>query len=257
MKGSYVVQGNKGGKTENRRIGVVWHTQGAGKSLTMAFYAGRLCCNPPWKIPTIVVITDRNDLDDGSSTPFALFKCCGKSRYRRQLRRPDRKTQGVHCGRDHFHNHSKVHVEPRGRPIIRAAVTSWQSRTKLTAANMISSRAMPVRCETHYQVPLLSVLPARPLKRRMPIPQPCSVITSASTISNKQWKTANREDLLRRPAGQTGIEGKKIPKIDSEFDEATEGEEIEKKEKLKTKWAALEAIVGTEKAGWASCTRYC
>ena len=37
------------------------------------------------------------------------------------------------------------------------------------------------------------------------------------------------------------------PKIDPDFDEVTEGEELEKKEKLKTKWAALEAIVGTEK----------
>jgi type I restriction enzyme R subunit len=37
------------------------------------------------------------------------------------------------------------------------------------------------------------------------------------------------------------------PKIDPEFEEVTEGEEVERKEKLKTKWAALEALVGTEK----------
>jgi GxxExxY protein len=48
----------------DRRVGVVWHTQGSGKSLTMAFYAGRVILEPAMKNPTVVVITDRNDLDD-------------------------------------------------------------------------------------------------------------------------------------------------------------------------------------------------
>jgi type I restriction enzyme R subunit len=47
----------------DRRAGVVWHTQGSGKSLTMVFYAGRLVLDPEMQNPTIVVITDRNDLD--------------------------------------------------------------------------------------------------------------------------------------------------------------------------------------------------
>src|SRR3990172_11989917 len=46
----------------NRRIGVVWHTQGSGKSLTMSFYAGRIIREPGMENPTIVVITDRDDL---------------------------------------------------------------------------------------------------------------------------------------------------------------------------------------------------
>ena len=48
----------------DRRVGVVWHTQGSGKSLTMAFYAGRLVLEPRLQNPTIVMLTDRNDLDD-------------------------------------------------------------------------------------------------------------------------------------------------------------------------------------------------
>ena len=43
------------------------------------------------------------------------------------------------------------------------------------------------------------------------------------------------------------LDEKEKPHIDQEFEEVTEGEEIEKKEKLKTKWAALEAVVGAEK----------
>ncbi|HRN51843.1 MAG TPA: type I restriction endonuclease subunit R [Anaerolineales bacterium] len=47
----------------NRRIGVVWHTQGSGKSLTMLFYAGKIIAQPEMENPTLVVVTDRNDLD--------------------------------------------------------------------------------------------------------------------------------------------------------------------------------------------------
>jgi type I restriction enzyme R subunit len=57
----------------DRRAGVIWHTQGSGKSLLMAFYAGRLVKHPAMKNPTLVVLTDRNDLDDQL---FATFSMC-------------------------------------------------------------------------------------------------------------------------------------------------------------------------------------
>ena len=50
---------------------MVWHTQGAGKSLTMAFYAGAIVREPAMENPTIVVLTDRNDLDDQLFGTFA------------------------------------------------------------------------------------------------------------------------------------------------------------------------------------------
>jgi type I restriction enzyme, R subunit len=57
--------------TGNGRIGVVWHTQGSGKSLTMAFYAGRVILHRAMENPTIVMLTDRNDLDDQLFTAFS------------------------------------------------------------------------------------------------------------------------------------------------------------------------------------------
>ena len=62
-----------GGAPGDRRIGVVWHTRGSGKSLTMAFYAGRIIREPAMANPTVVVLTDRNDLDDQL---FATFSRC-------------------------------------------------------------------------------------------------------------------------------------------------------------------------------------
>ncbi len=55
----------------DKRGGVVWHTQGSGKSLSMVFYAGKLITAPAMQNPTIVVITDRNDLDDQLFDTFA------------------------------------------------------------------------------------------------------------------------------------------------------------------------------------------
>ena len=48
----------------DRKVGVVWHTQGSGKSLSMVFYSGQIITHPQMKNPTVVVLTDRNDLDD-------------------------------------------------------------------------------------------------------------------------------------------------------------------------------------------------
>jgi len=63
---------NASGIKGDKRGGVVWHTQGSGKSLSMVFYAGKLITAPEMENPTIVVITDRNDLDDQLFDTFAI-----------------------------------------------------------------------------------------------------------------------------------------------------------------------------------------
>ena len=72
-EGRYEAGKQPGGKAGDRRVGVVWHTQGSGKSLTMAFYAGRIIRERAMENPTLVVLTDRNDLDDQL---FATFSRC-------------------------------------------------------------------------------------------------------------------------------------------------------------------------------------
>jgi type I restriction enzyme R subunit len=62
---------NASSEMGDKRGGVVWHTQGSGKSLSMVFYSGKLITSPEMKNPTIVVITDRNDLDDQLFDTFA------------------------------------------------------------------------------------------------------------------------------------------------------------------------------------------
>jgi type I restriction enzyme R subunit len=62
---------NASSENGDKRGGVVWHTQGSGKSLSMVFYSGKLITSPEMRNPTIVVITDRNDLDDQLFDTFA------------------------------------------------------------------------------------------------------------------------------------------------------------------------------------------
>ena len=70
-RGRYEAGRGAGGGAGDRRIGIVWHTPGTGKSLTMAFYAGRIIREPAMANPTIVVLTDRNDPDDQLFSTFA------------------------------------------------------------------------------------------------------------------------------------------------------------------------------------------
>jgi type I restriction enzyme R subunit len=58
----------------DHKAGVIWHTQGSGKSLLMAFYAGLLVFDPRMANPTLMVLTDRNDLDDQLFATFAMCK---------------------------------------------------------------------------------------------------------------------------------------------------------------------------------------
>lgn len=69
---SYGVSGVKKQPIGDRKGGVVWHTQGSGKSLSMVFYTGKIVL--AMDNPTIVVITDRNDLDDQLFDTFAASK---------------------------------------------------------------------------------------------------------------------------------------------------------------------------------------
>lgn len=73
----------------NKRAGVIWHTQGSGKSLSMVFYTGKMVVEPEMNNPTIVVLTDRNDLDDQL---FGTFCDCQQLLRQEPKQATDRKT---------------------------------------------------------------------------------------------------------------------------------------------------------------------
>ena len=249
--GRYESGSKPGGAPGDHRIGVVWHTQGSGKSLTMAFYAGRIIREPAMGNPTIVVMTDRNDLDDQL---FGTFTRC-----RDLLRQPPvqaenradlRAKLAVESGGVVFTTIQKFFPEEKGdlhpvlsgrRNIVVIADEAHRSqydfidgfarhiRDALPRASFIGFTGTPIELQD--------------ANTRAVFGDYISIYDIQRAVQDKATVPIYYESRLARLA----FDENELPNIDTGFEEATEGEEIERKEKLKTKWAQLEAIVGTDK----------
>ena len=114
--GRYEAGRQPGGDPGDRRIGVVWHTQGSGKSLTMAFYAGRIIREQAMANPTVVVLTDRNDLDDQLFGTFARCQDLLRQPPVQAASRADLRAKLAVEGRRRVHHHPEVLPGGEGRP---------------------------------------------------------------------------------------------------------------------------------------------
>ena len=243
--------GGLGGVPGDRRIGVVWHTQGSGKSLTMAFYAGRLARDLAMENPTIVVLTDRNDLDDQLFGTFA--RCADLLRQppaQAESRADLRAKLAVQAGGVVFTTVQKFFPDEKGdrhpqlserRNIVVIADEAHRSqydfidgfarhmRDALPNASFIGFTGTPIeRADANTRAVFGDHISIYDIRR---------AVEDGATVP------IYYESRLARLA----LDEQEKPRIDPGFDEATEGEEIDRREKLKTKWAQLEAIVGAEK----------
>ena len=237
-----------GGAPGDRRIGVVWHTQGAGKSLTMAFYAGVIAREPTMDNPTIVVLTDRNDLDDQLFGTFARCQdLLGQPPARAESRADLRRKLSVAAGGVVFTTIQKFYPEEKGdthpslserRNIVVIADEAHRSqydfidgfarhmRDALPNASFVGFTGTPVEL--------------RDANTRAVFGDYISVYDIQRAVHDGATVPIYYENRLAR----LGIDEDERPSIDANFEEATEGEEVEQKERLKTRWAQLEAIVG-------------
>ena len=250
-RGRYEAGRRPGGKPGDRRIGVVWHTQGSGKSLTMVFYAGRIVREPAMENPTIVVLTDRNDLDDQL---FATFARC-----RDLLRQPPvqaesrvhlRQILSVAAGGVVFTTIHKFFPEEKGdrhptlserRNIVVIADEAHRSqydfidgfarhmRDALPNASFIGFTGTPIE--------------KTDANTRAVFGDYISIYDIQRAVEDGVTVPIYYESRLAKLA----LDETERPKIDPDFEEVTEGEEVERKERLKSKWAQFEAIVGAEK----------
>ncbi|MBI4720125.1 MAG: type I restriction endonuclease subunit R, partial [Chitinivibrionia bacterium] len=235
----------------DRRAGVVWHTQGSGKSLTMVFYTGKLMLHPAMENPTIVVITDRNDLDDQL---FGTFSRCHKWL-------PQAPEQAM----DRDDLQEKLRVGSGG--IVFTTIQKFMPEGKGTSYPALSERRniVVIADEAHRsQYDFIDGF-ARHMRDALPNASFIGFTGTPIELTDKNTRAVFGEyisvyDIQRAvedgatvPIYYEGrlarleLDEKEKPKLDSDFDEVTEGEEVESKEQLKTKWAALEALVGTEK----------
>ena len=249
--GRYESGRRPGGDPGDRRIGVIWHTQGSGKSLSMAFYAGRIIREPDMANPTIVVLTDRNDLDDQL---FGTFARC-----RDLLRQPPVQA----ASRKDLHK--KLAVESGG--VVFATIQKFFPEEKGDTHPLLSSRRniVVIADEAHrsqydfidgFARHMRDALPnasfigftgtpieLRDASTRAVFGDYISVYDIQRAVEDRATVPIYYESRLAKLA----LDESERPNIDRDFEEATEGEEVSRREKLKTKWAQLEAVVGAEK----------
>jgi type I restriction enzyme R subunit len=250
-EGRYEAGRKPGGKPGDRRVGVVWHTQGSGKSLTMAFYAGRIVREPAMGNPTLVLLTDRNDLDDQL---FATFARC-----RDLLRQPPvqaesrahlRELLSVESGGVVFTTIHKFFPEEKGdryptlserRNIVVIADEAHRSQYDFIDGYARHMRdALPHASFIGFTGTPIELADAN---TRAVFGDYISVYDIQRAVQDGATVPIYYESRLAKLA----LDEAERPKIDPGFEEATEGEEVERKEKLKTRWAQLEAVVGAEK----------
>ncbi len=253
LKGVYQTQPMKGGETGDHRIGVIWHTQGSGKSLTMAFYTGRLVLHPAMQNPTIIVLTDRNDLDDQL---FGTFSRCSEVLRQSPEQATSRedlaeKLRGRIAGGVFFTTIQKfmpsgASGESGGPLSDRHNIVVIADEAHRSQYDFIDGYARHM----HDALPNASFIGFTGTPIEQADANTRAVFGNYISIYDIQQAVEDGATVKIYYEGRLAkleLDEQEKPKIDPEFDEVTEGEELEKKEKLKTKWAALEAIVGTEK----------
>ncbi|MFH1314385.1 MAG: type I restriction endonuclease subunit R [Candidatus Eisenbacteria bacterium] len=238
-------------RVADRRAGVIWHTQGSGKSLTMAFYAGRIILHPAMENPTVVVITDRNDLDDQLFDTF-----CGCHEILRQ-----KPVQAA----DRAELRELLKVASGG--VVFTTIQKFLPEQRRDAFPRLSDRSniVVIADEAHRsQYDFIDGF-ARHMRDALPNASFIGFTGTPIELRDKNTRAVfgdyiNIYDIQRAVEdgatvpiyyesrlAKLELKETEKPHLDEEFEEITEGEEVERRERLKTKWAALEAVVGTEK----------
>ncbi len=235
----------------DKQCGVVWHTQGSGKSLTMAFYAGSIIQHPQMENPTLVVITDTNDLDDQLFGTFArchqlLRQKPAQAKSRRHLRELLKVAAGgvVFTTVQKFFPEGEETRFPQlsdRRNIVLIADEAHRSqygfidgfarhmRDALPNASFIGFTGTPIELTDRNTLAVFGDY--------------ISIYDIQRAVQDKATVPIYYESRL----AEIELDANERPHIDPEFEEVTESEEVTQKERLKTKWAQLEKLMGTEK----------
>lgn len=244
------------------RAGVVWHTQGSGKSLTMVFYAGKVIQHSAMKNPTLVILTDRNDLDDQL---FGTFSNChellrqkpaqadnrddirtllktgsggvifttiqkfslaeGEETFPELSDRSNIVVMADEAHRSQYGFKTKIDAKTGDKSVGFAAMI----RQALPNASFIGFTGTPVAAtDKNTQAVFGDYIDIYDIQR--------AVEDGATVRIYYESRLAKIE-----------LDEAERPKLDEDFEEVTEGEEEGRKEKEKSKWSRMEALVGAEK----------
>jgi type I restriction enzyme R subunit len=247
----------------DHRCGVVWHTQGSGKSLTMLFYAGLVITCPEMKNPTLVMLTDRNDLDDQL---FGQFQRCSEILRQKPVQADSvehlRQLLQVSSGGVIFTTVHKFAEESGTFPLLtdRSNVVVIADEAHRSQYGFKAKRTKDKETgEDRYGYGF-----ARNIRDGLPNASFIGFTGTPVELTDKNTQAVfgnyvSIYDIQRAVHDKATVpiyyearviklsfDDSAIESIDEDFEEVTEAEEVTTQEKLKTKWAALEAMVGND-----------
>lgn len=251
----------------DRRGGVIWHTQGSGKSLSMVFYSGKLIIEPRMENPTLVILTDRNDLDEQLHDTFTNCQQLLRQEPQKAEDRQDlRKLLKVASGGIVFTTIQKF------MPMTTDIVQNGNSNTvnepsvEYIGADIkaLSERKNIVVVADEAHRSQYDFIDGFAKHLRDALPNATFIGFTGTPIEttdrNTQAVFGNYVDIYdiqqavndkatvpifyeSRLAKVHFEEDEKVT-IDEQFEELTEGEELSNRQQMRAKWTRLEAIVG-------------
>jgi type I restriction enzyme R subunit len=245
----------------DQRAGVIWHTQGSGKSLSMVFYAGKLVL--ALNNPTLVILTDRNDLDDQLFDTFSQSQDLLRQTPVQAENRDDlKKKLSVTSGGIVFTTIQKF------LPEIVEKIDIGDGKTKNIKGQFeqLSDRRNIVVIADEAHRSQYDFMDGFAKHMRDALPNASFIGFTGTPIENTDKNTqavfgdyidvydiqqavedgATVRIFYENRLAKINLKEEDKPRVDAEFEELTESEEQDDRQKLKSRWARLEAIVGNE-----------
>lgn len=256
----------------DQRAGVVWHTQGSGKSLSMAFYTGLLAFTTELKNPTIIVLTDRNDLDDQL---FETFANCEQVLRQSPVQIDSKddlvaKLAASASGGIFFTTIQKFSVEGANSQFQRLSdrkniivIADEAHRTQYGFEAKLVNKI--VNKESTEKEKVIAYGFAKYMRDALPnatfigftgtpveaqdrnTPEIFGEYIDVYDIQQAVEDGATVKIYYESRLAKVELSEAERPAIDALVEELTEGEEDSERQRLKSKWARTEAIVGSEK----------
>lgn len=245
----------------DQRAGVIWHTQGSGKSLSMVFYAGKLVL--ALNNPTLVILTDRNDLDDQLFDTFSLSQDILRQTPVQAENRDDlKKKLSVASGGIVFTTIQKFLPEV----IEKIDIGDGKTKNIKGQFEQLSDRRNIVVIADEAHRSQYDFMDGFAKHMRDALPNASFIGFTGTPIENTDKNTqavfgdyidvydiqqavedgATVRIYYENRLAKINLKEEEKPRVDAEFEELTESEEQSQQHKLKSRWARLEAIVGNE-----------
>jgi len=241
----------------NQRVGVIWHTQGSGKSLLMAFYAGQLVKHPAMANPTLVVLTDRNDLDDQLFTTFSMCRDLIRQTpvqadSREDLQKLLARASGgvIFTTLQKFGETSQALTDRRNVVVIadEAHRSQYGFRAKVDAKTGAISYGFAKYLRDALPNASFIGFTGTPIEADdVNTPAVFGNYIDVYDISRAVEDGATVPIYYESRLARIELDEDEKPKIDAEVSELTEDDTEVEQERFKRKWSTVEALVGSDK----------